>query len=308
MTVAQDILGAPGSFCANEPAVFVHDGKLDSTYSVKNIWGRVTVPFNPAVASKKSRLFLYGATTPQGDATYASAPAGSEFDLFSITSDAVTEYKKLIKRWTGTYGWGEAWVGSTSSSTTDSSTGTVRTLQSRITYSGASVDAYNGYFLAKATGGSAMVAALRGYGQSGANNTSVSGAELTGEMVSGGATHSNGSIVGSQSMCSVATGLTVSGGAMAALRLSASLASAVTGLQHGGASFIFLTDQNATYKIKYLIDTGSDGSSLLDYGSGTSHLECYESNGMTFTCTGGFRCYSAAAGGDVYIPFGGLAS
>lgn len=306
MTVAQDILAPAAAVGINEPTVFAHDGKLDATYSVRNMYARIQYPFNADVSTMQKRFFLYGATTPQGDATYGSAPIGTEFDLFTISSNVVTEYKKYIKQYSGNYGWCAVFAGSTSTSLQVTGT-SVRMMQARVDFSTASCDNFVAYFRAKCSGGSQMVGVVRGYAESAANNSSICGGDFTGEIIAGGATHSNGHVSGVHAMCAVASGLTISGGALSSLLLTANLASAVTGLQQGGAAFIFLTDQNATYKVKYLIDAHSDGSSLIDTGTGTSHLECYESDGMTFTCKGGYRIYTAA-GAELYIPFGTLAS
>jgi hypothetical protein len=107
MTVAQDILGAPGSVGINEGTVFVHDGKLDATYSIKNILMRLEMPFNPDVTSRKDLLVLYGATTPQGAAEYASAEIGTVFILTSITTDAISAAALFIKTASGASGWSQ---------------------------------------------------------------------------------------------------------------------------------------------------------------------------------------------------------
>jgi hypothetical protein len=219
----------------------------------------------------------------------------------------VTQYDLYIKRFTGAYGWSQVWAGSTDSSAQQSVSGaTVRLLQARVTFPTAGVDGYVGYFKGVATGGTAMIAAVRGYAQSAANNTSVSGCEMTGEIIAGGSTHTNGHVAGVQAMCATDTGLTITGGALFSLVLTANLQSAVTSMQHGGAAFIALTDQNGSHKVKYLIDSASDASSQIDTGSGNSgHLECYNSGNNTFTCKGGYRIYTLGAG-EMYIPFGVL--
>jgi hypothetical protein len=186
-------------------------------------------------------------------------------------------------------------------------TGTsVKVNEVRANFSTNSCDNFVAYFRGHAQGTSQMMGVVRGYAHSEGNNSSICGGDFTGALDYG--THSNGHVSGVHAMAEVKSGLTVASGALSALLLTAGLNSACTNLQHGGAAFIFLTDQHATNKVKYLLDTGSDGSSMIDSGSGTSHLECYESNGMTFTCYGGYRIYCGAAAGDMYIPFGSLAS
>lgn len=208
------------------------------------------------------------------------------------------------------FGWEKVQTGGNSTSGASAGyvayTGTsVKVQEVRAIFSTNSCDNFVAYFRGHASGTSQMMGVVRGYAHSEGNNTSICGGDFTGALDYGA--HSNGHVSGVHAMAEVKSGLTVTGGALSALLLTAGLNSACTSLQHGGAAFIFLTDQHASYKVKYLIDANSDGSSLIDTGSGTNHLECYESDGMTFTCKGGYRIYTCG-GGEMYIPFGTLAS
>jgi hypothetical protein len=163
-----------------------------------------------------------------------------------------------------------------------------------------SCDNHNIYSNVKCSGTSQMGSAVRGKIQSSGNNSSITGGDFTAELDV--ANHSNGHLAALQGQTYINTGLTVTGGAMFSLLLTSYLGSAATGLNHGGAAFIALTDQTAT-KTKYLFDNASDGSSLIDTGDSNAHLEWYHGSSKTFTCYGGYRIMTAA-GVECWIPFG----
>jgi len=224
----------------------------------------------------------------------------------SVSTSAPYDYEEWIYK---RYGWEK--LSSTGNTTSGSAGGynlyvgtSVKVNPFYASFVTNSCDNHNVYSKVYATGTSQMVSAVRGYALSAGNNTSITGGDFTAELTV--ANHSNGHLAALQGQAQISSGLTVTGGALFSLLLTSYLGSAATSLQHGGSAFIALTDQTAT-KTKYLIDAASDGSSLIDTGSGTAHLECYEANGMTFTCLGGYRIYTAA-GVELYIPFGTLAS
>jgi hypothetical protein len=111
MSVATDIILPNGKFHTDTNGDLTYRGILDATYKIKNIYAAIEYPYNnydgstSGLGSKKTALFLYGATTPQGDATYASAPIGTRFDLHTIVADVVTAFAQYVKVTTGASGW-----------------------------------------------------------------------------------------------------------------------------------------------------------------------------------------------------------
>jgi hypothetical protein len=298
----------PGQVYDRNDGSLFDEGK-NSYGKAKNIFQVEYLPFHDSSintstgCNDKKIMHGYGRVTPVNNTIYGDWPIGSTFKVLTISSGAVTVAAFYKKVYSGVYGWSKEMIGSDNLNQTVTGT-SEKMVRSLVTFSGNSCDNHNAYFKTVASGTSQMVSSVRGYSISTGNNSSVCGGDFTGEL--GVGDHSNGHVAAVHAQASVSAGLTVSGGALFSLLLTSYLGSAVTSLQHGGAAFIALTDQTAT-KTKYLIDAASDGSSLIDTGSGTDHLECYESDGMTFTCKGGYRIYTLG-GGEMYVPFGTLAS
>jgi hypothetical protein len=302
MTVAtaaeSKIMNASKRFVSRSSAVAA------TSDAVQNIIELLTIEAESVAGNQNLSIPNYVSFLAPTAAAYPDARIGSH--CLEITLDSTkTPVAYEAKDWVYTqFGWQTALLAGAGTTTVTAAGTSVRVAQIRAAFATNSCDNFVFYTKLTASGTSQMAACVRGYAISTGNNTSITGGDFTAEL--GVANHSNGHLAAIQGQASIAAGLTVTGGALFSLLLTSYLGSAATGLQHGGAAFIALTDQTAT-KTKYLIDAASDGSSLIDTGSGTNHLECYESDGMTFTCKGGYRVYTLG-GGELYIPFGTLAT
>lgn len=163
-TVATDIVLPNGEVNFRSDGDLTESGRLDSTYAVKNIYAKIDYPFNDyngsTGATAKKALFLYGRTTPVGDATYASAPIGSRFDLFTISANAVTAFAMYVKVATGANGWAKVSTSITAASSVivgaGTHTATATTIQT-ITVTGATVGDLPFAILTTANGTGAVI-------------------------------------------------------------------------------------------------------------------------------------------------------
>jgi microcompartment protein CcmK/EutM len=133
--------------------------------------------------------------------------------------------------------------------------------------------------------------ALRALGIAMAATGTMTGGHVTGQIGTGGSI--TGLLAGLRATAATSSGLTLSGGTLAALQVDSDLGSAVTGMTE--AAFIRVADINGTNKMPLLIATDGVGS-----GSGATTL--IKTGSAFATCTGGLRCQ--IGGSVVWIPFG----
>lgn len=135
-------------------------------------------------------------------------------------------------------------------------------------------DARTAYLWLKMSGVGNSGEALRAYTLVTGATTAAHGAHITGQIDTAGSV--TGEICGVRATFATTTGLTLSGGTAAVLRMDTDLSSAVTGLT--SASYIYMEDLNASNKLALFIKGVNLNTSMFGASTGVTtiskHLKC----------------------------------